>query len=164
MMPEFFYFDMRLFLLNQSQRSKEKMKMNKIVWTCGLILSVCLVFGAADVFAGAGIEPPAGATITGPEIWGVVIIHCNVLPEVPGPPHHGAIRVKRVVDCNTETEALAGPWIGCPANLSEVEGESLQNNTSFFGIPGTAFVNKAKNFQKVGDVVSFDAQFKFWLP
>ena len=137
------------------------MKKNKMVWTFGSILILCLVFSAADVYAGAGIEPPAGATITGPEIWGVVVIQCN-FPATDQ--HHGSVRVKRVVDCNTETEALAGAWLGCPANLSEVEGESLQQGTSFFGISGTAFVNKAKNFQKVGDVVSFDAQFKFWLP
>jgi hypothetical protein len=90
-----------------------------------------------------------------------VIIHCN-FPETDQ--HHGSVRVKRVVDCNTETEALSDAWGGCPSNLSEVEGESLQPGTSFFGIAGTAFVNKAKNFKKVGDVVSFDAQFKFWLP
>ena len=137
------------------------MKLTKFMSTCSLIAITCLVFSVATVYAGAGIEPPPGATITGPEIWGVVIIQCD-FPATDQ--HHGSVRVKRVVDCNTETEALAGPWIGCPNNLSEVEGESLQTGTSFFGIPGTAFVNKAKNFQKVGDVVSFDAQFKFWLP
>ncbi|HSO19396.1 MAG TPA: hypothetical protein VLT88_08070, partial [Desulfosarcina sp.] len=96
------------------------------------------------------------ATITGPEIWGEVVINCTGA--------YGTIRVKRVVDCNTQTEAKAGPWPGCPTNIAQVEGVSLEANQSFFGIPGTAFVNKAKNFKNEAGVVSFDAQFKFWLP
>ena len=138
------------------------MKFIKVMLITVLMAIVSFGLMAQSVIAGGGYEPPGTATITGPEIWGVAIIHCNQFPSNPDRPHHGSIRVKRVVDCNTEVEALAGPWGGCPANISEVEGESLEPGTSFFGIPGTAFINKAKNFQKVGDVVSFDAQFKFW--
>jgi hypothetical protein len=124
-----------------------------------LLMMVSVCFTAGNVSAGGGYEPPAGATITGPEIWGVVVIQCN-FPSTGQ--HHGSVRVKRVVDCNTETEAKADAWGGCPSSIAEVEGESLPNLESFFGITGTAFINKAKNFQKVGDIVSFDAQFKFW--
>ena len=59
----------------------------------GTIL-VVLMF-SSTVFAGGGPEPPAGATITGPEIWGVVVMNCDG--------GTGTLRVKRVVDCNTET-------------------------------------------------------------
>ncbi len=134
------------------------MSASKTLWAIVLWGIVCGFPAAAVVFAGAGIEPPATATITGPEIWGVVVIDCNAEPK------RATVRVKRVVDCDTETEAKAGVWDGCPANVAEVEGESLPANESFFGIAGTAFVNKAKNFTINGGVVSFDAQFKFWLP
>jgi hypothetical protein len=127
----------------------------------GTILVVLLWSGT--VFAGASPEPvPPGSTITGPEIWGVVVIDCAS--------GNGTIRVKRVVDCNTDTATKAGPWPvttgTCPTKVADVEGFSLPAGTSFFVPPiaGTAFVNKAKNFKNEGNIVSFDAQFKFWLP
>lgn len=127
-----------------------------------LAVFLALMF-CGTVFAGASPEPvPPGSTITGPEIWGVVVINCAS--------GNGTIRVKRVVDCNTDTATKAGPWPvttgTCPTKVEDVEGFSLPAGTSFFvpPIPGTAFVNKAKNFKKEGNIVSFDAQFKFWLP
>jgi len=135
-----------------------KVKISHCVLLLGIVVLVTLIGSSA--WAGAGIEPGNGGayTVTGPEIWGVVVIDCNANPI------QGSIRVKRVVDCNTETEAKAGDWVGCPANIGEVEGVSLPVNQSFFGIAGTAFVNTAKNFSVNGGVVSFDAKFKFWLP
>jgi hypothetical protein len=129
----------------------------------GTILVVLLWSGM--VFAGGGPEPPAGATITGPEIWGVVVMNCNG--------GTGTLRVKRVVDCNTETSAgIVTGWPVTPSNCptqasgpNGVEGHNIgQIGQSIFGIPGTAFINKAKNFNKEGDIISFDAQLKFWLP
>lgn len=127
------------------------------VKTLGAILLALIWTGTS--FAGSGPEPPAGATITGPEIWGVVVLDCNA--------GRGTARVKRVVDCNTETEAKSGIWSvdtqNCPTGVADVEGFSMPiTSPTFFGITGTAFVNKAKNFENVGGVVSFDAQFKFW--
>lgn len=120
----------------------------------GLVAAFALLAFVSPVFAGGGYEPPGDATITGPEIWGVVVIDCTN--------DRATVRVKQVVNCVTQTEAKAGQWTGCPANLAEVEGESLPLNTTFFGITGTAFINKAKNFKIDGDIRSFDAQFKFW--
>lgn len=129
-----------------------------------LAAALALLVMVPPVFAGGGIEPPPpGATITGPEIWGVVVMNCPSGGDI-----FATVRVKRVVDCNTETEAKADPaWpaVDCPAAVADVEGQSLKpDGTTFFGLPGTAFINKVKNFKKQGDVVSFDAQFKFWTP
>jgi hypothetical protein len=125
-----------------------------------MMAALLLLVFASSAFAGAGIEPPPpGAVITGPEIWGVVVMNC-------GGSILATVRVKRVVDCNTETEAKVDPaWPAsdCPATAAAVEGQSLAPvGTSFFGIPGTAFINKVKNFKIDGNVRSFDAQFKFW--
>jgi hypothetical protein len=135
------------------------MKLSKQLFAkvLGTVLIVLIWSGA--VFAGAGPEPPPGATITGPEIWGVVVLNCNG--------GTGTLRVKRVVDCNTETSAgIVTGWpvtpSNCPTQASQVEGFDV--GQSIFGLPGTAFINKAKNFKKEGDIVSFDAQLKFWLP
>jgi len=137
------------------------MKPRKTV-TVSLMAAFLLLVFASSGFAGAGIEPPPdNAVISGPEIWGVVVMNC-------GGSILATVRVKRVVDCNTETDAKVDPaWPAsdCPATAADVEGQSLAPvNTSFFTppIPGTAFINKVKNFKRVGNVVSFDAQFKFW--
>jgi len=115
---------------------------------------------SGTVFAGGGPEPPAGATITGPEIWGVVVMNCDG--------GTGTLRVKRVVDCNTQTSAgIVTGWpvttSNCPIQASEVEGHNIGSIGQVFGIPGTAFINKAKNFKKEGNIISFDAQLKFWI-
>jgi hypothetical protein len=128
----------------------------------GVIL-VVLMWGSM-VFAGGGPEPPAGATITGPEIWGVVVMNCGPTTST------ATLRVKRVVDCNTETSAgLVTNWpattSNCPTQASGPDGvEGTDLGVPIFGIPGTAFIYKAKNFKKEGNIVSFDALIKFWLP
>ena len=123
----------------------------------GTVLVVLLWSGMA--FAGGGPEPPPGATITGPEIWGVVVMNCENKV--------GTLRVKRVVDCNTETQAgMVSGWpvdtSNCPTQASQVEGFDI--GQPIFGLPGTPFIYKAKNFKRDGFIFSFDAQLKFWLP
>jgi hypothetical protein len=125
------------------------------------VLGMALValIWSSYAFAGSGPEPPAGATITGPEIWGVVVMNCDG--------GTATLRVKRVVDCNTETSAgIITGWPvnpgNCPVQASQVEGIDIDQ--IIFGLPGKAFINKAKNFKKEGNIVSFDAQLKFWLP
>jgi len=136
------------------------MRTIKICLFAGLLAILTLLMPCSHVMGGGGLEPPAGATITGPEIWGVVVINCVSGEEL------ATVRVKRVVGCNVETEALVEPsWtLGCPANAAALEGQSLLPGTTFFGITGTAFINKVTNFNNQGNVVSCDAQFKFWLP
>jgi hypothetical protein len=122
---------------------------------------LAMVISVSQVMAGGGPEPVPGTAKIGPtEIWGVTVVSCPLGQSI------GIIRVKRVVDCDIVTEVLVEPnWaFGCPADESAVVGQSLQAGTTFFGIPGTAFFSKVKNFDKAGNVVIFDAQFKFWTP
>jgi len=136
------------------------MRTIKICLFAGLLAILTLLMPCSQVLGGGGFEPPPpGATITGPEIWGVIVIYC-------GGNNWATVRAKRVVDCNVETEALVEPsWtLGCPATAAAIEGQSLLPGTTFFGITGTAFINKVTNFNNQGNVVSCDAQFKFWLP
>jgi len=148
------------------------MKSKKVLVIIGLLAGV-LVFltPTSQVLAGgAGIEPPPpGAIISGPEIWGVVVIYCGAGPD----DDLAIIRIKYVSDCNVYTEALKDlNWedaIGCPADAAAVEGQSLVVGTVFSDptgvpFPGTPFITKVKNYrtEATGDTVSFDAQFKFW--
>jgi hypothetical protein len=137
------------------------MNLKKMLLIIGWVFVLALVAPVSAVMAGGGIEPVPGTANIGPtEIWGVTVISCN-----PGQPT-ALVRVKRVVDCDVVTELMVEPnWtLGCPADESAVVGQSLQAGTTFFGIPGTAFFNKVRNFDKVGNVVVFDMQFKFWTP
>jgi hypothetical protein len=132
-----------------------------------VLMAGIICFGiSTEALAGAGIEPPpAGAVFSGPEIWGVVVIFCG-----PGVGDDIAtVRFKRVVDCNVETEAefITGGSLGCPASADEVLNQSLPAypETEVFGQTGkTPYVTLVKNFRVEGQVVSFDAQFKFWAP
>ncbi len=77
-----------------------------------------------------------------------------------------AVRFKRVVDCNVETQALVDPgWaLECPtedAGADGVVGHTLLEGTIVFG-KATPYITKVKNFKIEGDIVSFDAQFKYW--
>ena len=138
------------------------MNLKKMLLIVGWVAVLAVITPVAQGMAGAGPEPvPGTATIGTTEIWGVTVISCYA-----SPPNFGIVRVKRVVDCNIETQVLVEPnWtFGCPANEAAIENQSLPAGTTFFGIPGTAFFSKVKNFKKEGDIVTFDAQFKFWTP
>jgi hypothetical protein len=132
----------------------------------GILAVLGMLIPAPQVMASSGIEPPpADAIKTGPELWGVVVVFCH-----EGIQDFGTIRVKRIVGCNAEMQAIADPqWpLGCPASADDAVGHSLPEGTTFFGIPTTAYINKVKLFQvdtdpnTGGTVVSFEAQFKFW--
>jgi len=151
------------------------MKLKKNFIVAGLLVIFMLLISVPQVMAGAGIEPPpAGAIIGETEIWGVVVMRCDPLAD-----DIATIRIKRIVNCDVETQPLWDiDWPeGCPTDKSQVEGESLPStyNNRFFDtpddtpfIPGTPFFNRVKNFtfEQEGDIeiVSFDAQFKFWTP
>jgi len=137
-------------------------KMLSIVGWVGVAALICMV---SQPMAGVGPEPPTGATIQGPEIWGEVIVYCS-----PSVPDVATVRVKRVVDCNVESQSLIDPnWqFGCSDDPNSPLKWSLPAGTQFFNIPGTPFINKVKNYTKNiqgdGAIYSFDAQFMFWLP
>jgi hypothetical protein len=141
------------------------MKLRKTVLVVGLMVLFCLLTAAPQVFAAGGPEPPANAIIQNGELWGAVVVYCS-----PGTQDFAVVRVKRVVNCNVETQTLVDPaWsFGCSDDPTAPVHWDLPAGTTFFDITGTPFIAKVKNYHKNvqtgGDVYSFDAQFKFWIP
>lgn len=128
----------------------------------GLVAMMAVLGPAGGVWAGGPENPPITGTIVGPELWGTMILGCNVLQVV-------ALRVKRVVDCNVETQAfVVGNTWGCPTDGTTPLNRKL--GVTLFDInPNPAvmdpIITKVKNFKKeTGDVYSFDVQIKFWKP
>jgi len=135
------------------------MKLRKILLVVGLMAAVSMLTPGILVWAGGGPEPPLGATIHGPEIWGVVVLDSNKQLAI--------VRPKRVVNCVVETESYVETWtFGCPADETGALGFGVDPGAgiSFFGLPGTPYVTKVKNFKTDGILCSFDAQFMFWEP
>jgi hypothetical protein len=141
------------------------MNLKKMLLIVGWVAVVALTSPISPVTAGGGPEPPTGATIQGPEIWGEVIVYCS-----PSVPDVATVRVKRVVDCNVESQSIIDPnWqYGCSDDPNSPLKWSLPTGTKLFNLPGTPFINKVKNYTKNvqgdGAIYSFDAQFMFWLP
>lgn len=135
----------------------------KVLFISGLIVTLALLVVCGPVWAGGNEDPPATGTIVGPELWGVMIIDCgqNIL----------TLRVKRIVDCNVQTQAFvdANYGLGCPANATTPLWRKL-GGTLFDINPNPAvmdpIITKVKNFkQEPGqDLYSFDVQLKFWTP
>lgn len=136
------------------------MNFKRFYLLAGLLAICTIVMPASQALAGGGVEPPPeGAIIEGPEIWAVVVMFCG-----PGVGDDiAAVRFKRVVDCNVETEALVdlGWALECPPDAQQAAGHTLPEGTAIFG-KATPFITKVKNFKKEGNIVSFDAQFKYW--
>jgi len=136
------------------------MKIKNLFLLAGLTLMLTALLPAAPLWAGANEDPPTDCTIQGPELWGVWVIDCTK--------SLSTLRVKRVVDCNVQTEAITtAPWtLGCPADESAVMWRKL--GVPLFGInPDPAnldtIVTKVNNFnpQNGGQLVSMDVQIKF---
>ncbi len=108
---------------------------------------------AGKVWAGAeGGQPPTGG-ISGPELWGTVVIDCAA--------KWATLRVKCVVDCNVETAAVSMSWLTCPTTEKSplylvLTGVDLTS----MGITGTPVITKVKNFKIEGNVASFDVQIR----
>lgn len=137
------------------------MHLKKNLWIIGVV-SLLAVFGLSTS-AWSGYEsPPATGEIVGPELWGVVVIDCSAENVV-------ALRVKRVVDCEVQTQAVVQSWTGCPADETDPLYETF--DVTLFDInPNPAvkkpIITKVKNFKSEsgGAVYSFDVQIKFWVP
>jgi len=139
------------------------MRNKKMGFISGLVLILALLFVAGPVWAGGNEDPPATGTIVGPELWGVMVYHCGENALI--------LRVKRVVDCNVETQALTDLSYsqGCPS--SETSALYRKLGVTLFDInPDPNVMNpiitKVKNFQKEPgqDLYSFDVQIKFLVP
>ena len=118
----------------------------------------------------SGFEPPEpGATITGPELWGVVTIYCGL------PQNFATIRIKRVVDCNTEVLTFYEPNFDaafCPvaeANVTQFGLGNLRDRlNNAWGLTNNPYIHTYRNFDQQVDgttgaqITTFDAMIKFW--
>jgi len=138
------------------------MKIKNLFILAGLTLMLTVLLPAAPLWAGANEDPPTDCTVQGPEVWGVWVIDCTK--------SLATLRVKRVVDCNVETQAFTvAPWTlgSCPTDPSEVLWRKL--GITLFDInpnPATldSIVTKVKNFKPDDNdvnLVSMDVQIKF---
>ena len=144
------------------------MKYLKTLLVIGLTAAFATLVPISSAIAGGGPEPPADAVISDTKIWGVVTMYCT-----PAPQDLVILTVKRVVDCNVETELYVDNQWGfdCPAAGDENAplDWSLQG-LSFFGIPGEPYIAKVKHFQQQinagagTNATTFEAQFGFWTP
>ena len=139
------------------------MRNKKIILISSLILMAVLLIAAGPVWAGGNEDPPTTGTIVGPELWGVMVYHCG---------ENGlTFRVKRIVDCNVETQAYSdfGYALGCPGSETSLMYRKL--GVTIFDInpdPSvmTPIITKVKNFKKEpgDDLYSADVQIKFLVP
>lgn len=148
------------------------MKLGKILIFVGLIAVGIL---SIPFQAWAGNPPPDNPVVGGPEYWGVVIIACDS-QEV-------YLRVKRVVDCQVETDELIEKYPlpickvpdGAGGERDIIAGDLLNQWTGYdqviFQEPGVPIITKVKNFHKKvysggageynGDIFSADVQIRF---
>jgi hypothetical protein len=130
----------------------------------GLVAMMAAVGSGGGVLAGGPENPPTSGTIEAPELWGTMIIDCGARNLV-------ILRVKRVVDCNVQTQAFVQDLgiLGCPADETTPLYRKL--GVTLFDInpdPAAAdpIITKVKNFKQEPEqnLYSFDVQIKFWKP
>jgi len=85
----------------------------------GLIVLLALCGYTGSVWAGGNEDPPTTGQIVGPELWGVMVYDCGLNALV--------LRVKRVVDCDVETQAFLNLAYsgGCPTEASNIQYRML---------------------------------------
>ena len=137
----------------------------KNVLIISVLIAALAVFGfGGQTFAGGPENPPDTGTIIGPELWGEMILDCGN--------NIASLRVKRIVDCNVETQAFMDITydLGCPADATTPVYRKL--GVTLFDInpdPDVMdpIITKVKNYKQEttpNTVYSFDVQIKFWTP
>ena len=140
------------------------MKLGKRLLGLGLLASLVL---AVPVFQSWATNPaPDDAVIVGPEYWGVVVINCKT--------HAVTLRVKRVVDCDIDTQALIEDYESFAICDTEITEETILHqwgHGQLFGETGVPIVTKVKNLKKetltkppadyAGDLYSADVLIRF---
>lgn len=122
------------------------------------VVMLALVVFAGQIWAGSP-GPPTNGTIQGPELWGVVVIACNDSSGI-----NATARVKRIVDCEVQTQAITGSVGACPSDESAALYYQFTDvKNELFNLPGTPIITKIKNYQNIAGIVSFDAQIKFFM-
>ena len=141
------------------------MHCKNVLFMSVLITALALFGFGGQVWAGGPENPPTSGTIAGPELWGEMIIDCGsgIL----------SLRVKRIVDCDVETQAFMDTSydLGCPADETTPVYRKL--GVTLFDInPDPTVMNpiitKVKNYKQEpapsDSIFSFDVQIKFWTP
>jgi len=141
------------------------MHTKKVLFMSVLITALALFGFGGQVWAGGPENPPTSGTIGGPELWGEMIIDCGagIL----------SLRVKRIVDCDVETQAFMDTDFdqGCPDDETTPLYRKL--GVTLFDInPNPAvmdpIITKVKNYKQEAapndQIFSFDVQIKFWTP
>ena len=150
------------------------MKLRKMFYIAGLAI-VSVILGTGYQVYGME-DPPDWGKTQGPELWGVVVVDCQS-------PYFLTIRVKRIVNCEVQTQTMVFPQsVGCPNPNDTIPDDEEPLNRMFgsykdklFNITGTPIITKVKNYKREtytytipapgsGDVVSFDAQIMFQVP
>ena len=150
----------------------EKRLLIRIGLLASLLVMTALAGSAIAGGTQAGFEPPPpGATITGPELWAVVTVYCGL------PTNFATLRVKRVVECNTEVMTFVEPALDAdfcedvsPESVTQLGLGFMQERlANEWGITtGNPYIHSVKNFDQLEDtatgaeVSSFDAMIKFW--
>jgi hypothetical protein len=141
------------------------MKYLKPLLVIGITAVFVMLAPLSNVMAGGGPEPPANAVISDTKIWGTVTMYCSPALSLV------IVTVKRVVDCDVQTQLLVdNDWgFGCPAAGDESAPLDWSlPGISFFDIPGEPYITKVKHFMQQIDggtnATTFEAQFGFWTP
>ena len=141
------------------------MHYKKVFFNSGLIVTLALFGLGGQAWAGGPENPPTTGTIVGPELWGQMIIDSGngIL----------SLRVKRIVDCNVQTQAFIDPTYALGAPADETTPLYRKLGVILFDInPNPAvmdpIITKVKNYKQEpapnDDIFSFDVQIKFWTP
>ena len=141
------------------------MHYKKVFFISGLIVTLALLGFGGQAWAGGPENPPTTGTIVGPELWGQMIIDSGngIL----------SLRVKRIVDCNVQTQAFIDPTYALGAPADETTPLYRKLGVILFDInPNPAvmdpIITKVKNYKQEpapnDDIFSFDVQIKFWTP
>ena len=141
------------------------MHYKKVFFISGLIVTLALFGLGGQAWAGGPENPPTTGTIVGPELWGQMIIDSGngIL----------SLRVKRIVDCNVQTQAFIDPTYALGAPADETTPLYRRLGVTLFDInPNPAvmdpIITKVKNYKQEpapnDDIFSFDVQIKFWTP
>jgi hypothetical protein len=138
------------------------MSPKKTLLLAGLI-ALCTLLGSG-FGAYANENPPPTGAAEGPELWAVVVLDC-------GAQNVATMRVKRIVNCNVEVQAVSQGFTQCPSDANDVLYWTFDTLTLFDINPDPAvkypIIMGVKNYQAEPggiDVYSFDAKLMFWAP
>ena len=131
----------------------------KTVLILVLMMMTVISSPAALVF---GAEPPpdnSSFKIVGPTMWAVGICDGD----------HGlaTLRVKKIEDCDVDTDPQSASLNACPTQASDVLNYKLPQGSVFGRCNSEGYqpiITKVKNFKTDGNLVSFDAQIMFVVP